>query len=59
MRASEMFRIECQKLPDHAIHIHARLLVSLYLAKRYSTYSRHKGRVAKALHSMDRVYSAV
>lgn len=59
MRASEMFRIECQKLPDHAMHVHARMLVSLYLAKRYSTYSRHKARIAKAMHSLDRSYSAV
>lgn len=59
MRASEMFRLECQKLPDHTMHIHARMLVSLYLAKRYRTYSRHKGRVVKALHSLDRSYSAI
>ena len=59
MRASELFRIECQKLPDHTMHVHARMLVSLYLAKRYRTYSMHKRRIAKALHSIDRAYNAI
>ena len=59
MRASELFRIECQKLPDHTMHVHARMLASLYLAKRYRTYGKHKARIAKALHSLDRAYNAV
>lgn len=52
-KASVIFRTESAKLPMHKMHVHARMIVTMYIVRRYKTASKHAKRLAVALEQMD------
>lgn len=53
--SSTKFREECQKLPDHSMHLYGRMVVTMYLVAQYKDRVKaHSKRLALALERMDR-----
>lgn len=53
-QASTLYAQQCAQLPDHAMHIYARMVVTLYLVSRYGNrVQSHKQRLAVALERME------
>lgn len=52
--ASTLYRHHCAQLPDHTMHIYARMVVTLYLVSRYGhRVQSHRQRLAVALERME------
>lgn len=57
-QASALFRSECARIPEHSMHVHARMVTTMYLVKRYGPLvNKHKRRIAVALERMDGAYA--
>lgn len=55
-QSSLIYRTQCAQLPDHAMHIYARMVTTLYLVSRYGhRVQSHKQRLAVALERMEPV----
>lgn len=54
--SSTKFREECQKLPDHSMHLYGRMVVTMQLVNRYGAerVKKHARRLAVALDAIDR-----
>lgn len=53
--SSQLFRQECARIPEHSMHLYARMATTMYLVKRYGQrVQRHSRRLAVALDRMDR-----
>lgn len=52
--ASQLFRTQCAQLPQHTMHVYARMVTTLYLVSRYGArVQQHKARLARALERME------
>lgn len=53
-QSSRLFRAECARIPGHTMHVHGRMLVTMYLVQRYGRQvQQHSRRIAAALERMD------
>lgn len=53
-QASRLYRGACAELPGHTMHVHARMVVCMYFARRYGPRAnKHRGKLAAALERMD------
>jgi hypothetical protein len=54
-QSSRLFRAECARIPDHTMHLYARMQTTLYLVRQYGArVGKHSRRIAVALERMDR-----
>lgn len=53
-QSSLIYRTQCEQLPQHTMHVHARMVVTMYLVSRYGhRVQSHKQRLAVALERME------
>lgn len=55
MTARTLYHQHKAAIPDHTMHVYARLVVTLYLTRRYGPdlVRRHSALIARALHNTD------
>jgi len=53
-QSSTLYRTQCAQIPEHTMHIYARVTVLMYLVGRYgSRVQAHRQRLAVALERME------
>lgn len=52
--SSQIFRSECDRLPDHPVHLYGRMMVNMYFFRKYGhRVKNHSRRIALALSNLD------